>query len=462
MRRPFAPRTPDDDACASRPWIAVGSRAADASVGASFAAPGTRTVAEDAYDALALLAATHAAGCLVAAEAVAERPLAALIALRDQLPAGSLGVLLHPDHPAVGEAARRLGLPVIGPESSASRFVTPPPDREPPRVPDWPPPPRDLAARCLEMLAAGDDVAKWLVETLAEATGARRLSVLLLGARGTHLDVVAVHGAPESLLGPGRIEVDASLAGRVLLAGKPHVGRMQGARERGYRGTRYVLLPLFSAVGPVGVVCFTDLPGDRVPDLQRVAAWSDALRPAARALAVAQRLARAEAASVRDPLTGLANRRAFERAFRREFERARRANRGLGLVMVDVDHFKSINDELGHDIGDVVLKQIAARLGGVLRETDLVARWGGEEFALLLPDATAGSDVGPLGAAERLRESIAAEPFELGHDLASRVVTVSVGLATLTPDDTAAELLRRADQALLKAKAGGRNRVERA
>src|SRR5690606_35942456 len=152
--------------------------------GASFAAPGARSVAADAYDALALIAATRAAGCLVAAEAVAERPLAALIALRDRLPSGALGVLAHPDHPEVGVAARRLGLPLIGPDSPEARFVVPPPDRAPPDAGDWPPPPRDLAARLLDVLAVGDDVARRLVATLAEATGAGRLSVLLLDARG--------------------------------------------------------------------------------------------------------------------------------------------------------------------------------------------------------------------------------------------------------------------------------------
>ena len=173
------------------------------------------------------------------------------------------------------------------------------------------------------------------------------------------------------------------------------------------------------------------------------------------------RLARAERDSVRDALTGLPNRRAFERAFAREIERARRARRGLGLALVDIDHFKAVNDELGHDLGDAVLREVARRLADALRETDLVARWGGEEFVLLLPEVDAGADEGLGLAVERVRERVAAFPVELGGERPPRAVTVSIGLANLARGDQADDLLRRADQALYRAKRGGRNRVER-
>ncbi|MGE0191635.1 MAG: diguanylate cyclase [Planctomycetota bacterium] len=440
----------------------MGSRAAETEVADPFAGPGARTVAADVYDALALLAATRATGCLVAAETVAERPLAALTALRERVPAGALGVLAHPDHPAVGAAARRLGLPVVEPASPApAPFVTPPPDREPPGVADWPAPPPDLAAACLAVLGAGGDVAAWLAGTLADASGAGRVSVLLLEPETKNLVVAAVHGADAQLVGRVRVPAKSSLAGRALAEGRPELGRGTRDADRGYRGTAYVLLPLRTTEGDVGVACLTDLPGDRAPDRASVLAWTDALLPAGRALGVAARLARAERDSVRDALTGLPNRRAFERAFARELERARRARRGLGLAVVDIDHFKAVNDELGHDLGDVVLREVARRLADALRETDLVARWGGEEFILLLPEVEAGADEGLGLAVERVRERVAAFPVELGGDRPPRTVTVSIGLASLARGDQTADLMRRADQALYRAKRAGRNRVER-
>ena len=462
MRRPDElPSSPHPDR-APGPWLAVGVRAAEADVVEDFVGPGARTVAQDVYDALALLAATRATSCLVAAETVAERPEAALTALRERLPEGALGVLAHPDHPAVGAAARRLGVRVMEPRAPVGGpFVTPPPDREPPGLHDWPPPPSDLAEQCLGVLGAQGDVAAWLGATLADASGAGRVSVLLLEPDGQHLVVAAVHGADARLVGRVRVPARTSLAGRALVQGAPALGTGARDADRGYRGTAYVLLPLRTAEGDVGVVCLTDLPGDRAPETASVTAWSEALVPAGRALGVAARLARAERDSVRDALTGLPNRRAFERAFAREIERARRARRGLGLALVDIDHFKAVNDELGHDLGDVVLREVARRLADALRETDLVARWGGEEFVLLLPEVDAGADEGLGLAVERVRERVAAFPVELGGERPPRAVTVSIGLANLARGDQADDLLRRADQALYRAKRGGRNRVER-
>lgn len=163
--------------------------------------------------------------------------------------------------------------------------------------------------------------------------------------------------------------------------------------------------------------------------------------------------------ALRDSLTGCFNRRGFYRLFRREADRARRLQAGLSLVSLDIDNFKGLNDTFGHAFGDEVLRQMAGRLHGLVREADLVFRWGGEEFLILLSH-TAPSDAGTL--AERVRAGIAAEPFVIGGTSAARV-TVSLGTAGIVawgevvPD--ADDLVGRADAALLQAKRAGRNRV---
>ena len=162
--------------------------------------------------------------------------------------------------------------------------------------------------------------------------------------------------------------------------------------------------------------------------------------------------------SRRESLTGCFNRRAFYELFPREVERARRLGQGVAIVFLDIDHFKAINDRYGHETGDRVLQQLAARLRGIIRETDLLFRWGGEEFVILMPHTGAGRGAGPRGAHPRRGGRAALR----GHRRPPAVaVTVSVGVAGTSawPIDPDA-LLGRADAACYRAKEGGRNRVE--
>jgi diguanylate cyclase (GGDEF)-like protein len=162
--------------------------------------------------------------------------------------------------------------------------------------------------------------------------------------------------------------------------------------------------------------------------------------------------------SRRESLTGCFNRRAFYELFPREAERARRLGQGIAVVFLDLDHFKTINDRHGHETGDHVLQQLSARLRGIIRETDLLFRWGGEEFVILLPH-TGPAEAPTLG--ERIRTAVAERPFVASGIHTSVAVTVSVGVAgsstwPMDPD----VLLARADAACYRAKEGGRNRVE--
>ncbi len=153
-----------------------------------------------------------------------------------------------------------------------------------------------------------------------------------------------------------------------------------------------------------------------------------------------------------DPLTGVPNRRAFENALERQVAASQRTGSPLSVVLVDADHFKAINDQLGHAAGDFALRRLAEMLEGGFRKMDLVARIGGEEFAVILP-STAGPHA--ARAAEHVRLAVAAQEIQ-NAEFQIRL-TVSLGIAAADSGDDAGALLRRADQALYAAKEGGRN-----
>ncbi|WCB93194.1 hypothetical protein DSM104299_01901 [Baekduia alba] len=168
---------------------------------------------------------------------------------------------------------------------------------------------------------------------------------------------------------------------------------------------------------------------------------------------LARRNAELEQLARTDVLTGLANRRHADDVLRATIASARRHRRTLSAVLVDVDRFKAVNDLHGHAAGDAVLREIAVRLAAGLREEDLAARWGGEEFLLLLPDSP---DAG--GVCERLREAVAERPVNV-HGLLELDVSASFGWAPWTGEETGEALIGRADVALYAAKNGGRDRV---
>lgn len=157
-----------------------------------------------------------------------------------------------------------------------------------------------------------------------------------------------------------------------------------------------------------------------------------------------------------DDLTGLYNRRELERLLDEELVRAARYQRPLSVCMLDVDHFKTVNDSHGHDVGDEVLRELGRRIRKAIRTTDIATRYGGEEFTVILPETPLAE---ARAAAERLREFIAASPFTIPGG-PSLDIRVSIGVATTSGEGASgAGLLKAADSALYKAKRSGRNRV---
>ncbi|MEK4112942.1 sensor domain-containing diguanylate cyclase [Paenibacillus sp. FSL M7-1414] len=154
-----------------------------------------------------------------------------------------------------------------------------------------------------------------------------------------------------------------------------------------------------------------------------------------------------------DLLTGLKNRRFFQEKMLESLMMFQEKQRYFSLLVVDIDHFKSINDTYGHPIGDLVLGNLAGLLQSVSRSTDVVARYGGEEFVVILPDC---EEEQAIGIAERYRSQVASA------DWGEYNITVSIGAATVVEEDTEKTLFQRADNALYASKTGGRNRVTHA
>ena len=255
-----------------------------------------------------------------------------------------------------------------------------------------------------------------------------------------------------------------SVANWVMRHGEPFASEdLRGdARARSELLGAVLALPLSCRGRHVGaLIGFDRAPSSKKPQLAPsvVRAMGALLEPAAVALDSALRLKRAEALSVTDDLTRLYNSRYLNSMLRRETKRASRSGRPLSLLFIDLDGFKGINDVHGHLSGSRALVEAAAVIRSCARETDMVARFGGDEFAVVLPD-TGGE--GAFAVGERVRDRIAAHKFLAGDGLDIHL-TASVGLATL-PDAAASaeELIEAADKAMYGVKDSGKNGIQAA
>jgi diguanylate cyclase (GGDEF)-like protein len=269
--------------------------------------------------------------------------------------------------------------------------------------------------------------------------------------------VLGGHGLTEALA-----PVVQAVGGRVMHGGEPFASRDLSHDARMPGPT-----PAVAAVGfllrgreaPVGALVGLDRKTSTA-EPQLVAgvqeAWSALLGPAALGLENALIVERAEELSVTDDLTRLYNSRYLNLSLRRETKRAVRTNRALSLLFIDLDGFKAVNDTYGHMYGSRALVEAAAVIRSSARETDVVARFGGDEFAVILPETARD---GAIMVAERIRDRIAAHSF-LTADLLDVRLTASVGIATL-PDVAASaeELMQAADKAMYKVKVSGKNGI---
>jgi len=246
---------------------------------------------------------------------------------------------------------------------------------------------------------------------------------------------------------PLTLPLSASPIGRAATSSQPVPLRAEGNASAG------LALPLGTGVG-LSVVGVLEVRSPEAPTEDLVDALETLASHAATALTAARLHREVELRSETDPLTRVSNRRRLESDLKSEVARSLRYGHPLSLVMVDIDHFKAVNDDFGHQTGDEVLKQVAAALTADRRETDSVYRFGGEEFAVLLRETDA---VGAAEVAERLRSGV---PRLVAQVNITREVTASLGVATVGGHVVDPEqLVAAADKALYQAKKRGRNRV---
>ena len=259
-----------------------------------------------------------------------------------------------------------------------------------------------------------------------------------------------------------RIAPGAGVIGSVYQNGAPllveDITTVSGLRRRPrYRTNSFIAVPVSAGSEVLGVVCVADRLDDKPFSREDLATLRTLTAPAA--LALARERARREAedfarAAVMDPVSGLFNRRHFHERLEEELDRARRHNTTVALLMIDIDNFKGINDRFGHLAGDLVIRSVGDILKRSVRKFDLCTRFGGEEFAIVMPGSGAESSA---SVAERIRQRIETfRPTET--ELSDLRVTASIGMA-VSEGASGRELIARADQALYEAKEAGKNRL---
>ena len=304
-----------------------------------------------------------------------------------------------------------------------------------------------------------DDFWLHLTLTSAELLQSERASLLVLDEKSGQLELKAVVGA--HLDTSSNAEPGDRVSRIVFEKGKPAVvadvsatGLLPAPDERQYKTSSFISSPVTLGDRNIAVINFTDkVSGANFDkrDLELIRAITPQIAVAIDRAGLQERAGEFEQLAVTDALTGLLNRRYIEERLLEEVKRSNRHGYPMSFLMLDVDHFKSYNDSFGHPAGDEALKLVASVIRDTLRGADVAARFGGEEFAILLPQTT---DDEASMIAERIRSNIEQSQFE------HRAVTVSIGVASCSSDLCSVPgLIKAADLALYDAKHKGRNRV---
>jgi diguanylate cyclase (GGDEF)-like protein len=308
-----------------------------------------------------------------------------------------------------------------------------------------------------------DALADIIVRAMAEAVHARIGALACPSDANADLEIVATYGYRRELVEHLRLRSGDGILGSVFRSGRPVLARSgddfaHGRSRARYRTKSFIAVPIQLGRQTLAVASVTDrrddgtFSKDDVSTLRALAAPS--ALALARGLAVAEAEAFAKTAAI-DPGSGVFNRRYLQTRIDEEIQRSRRHGAPVSLLMLDLDNFKSINDSFGHLAGDAVIKDVAQILRRSVRIFDVCARFGGEEFAILMPGASIES---ATKIAARIRERI--EAYRCADPpLTTLRVTASLGLAVSFPEISSQDLVARADDALYLAKREGKNRL---
>ncbi|GAM09754.1 response regulator PleD [Geobacter sp. OR-1] len=319
-------------------------------------------------------------------------------------------------------------------------------------------------------LALIDDLGELAAEFLdraAELAGAGSGSLMLLDSQQQTLNISAVRGMNPTLARTLAVRVGSGIAGQVAKSGQPVLvndiqtdSRFAVGRRPRFKTGSFVSIPLCWKGETLGVLNLSDkadhLPFDQA-DLDVLSALAGHTASLIARVRTSEGARHLERLAITDPLTELYNRRFLERRMDEELARSSRHGLKMSVMMLDLDSFKLYNDLCGHQAGDIALKRVADVLRRLVREMDIVTRYGGEEFCILLPDTP---KIDAMYVAERIRYGIEQEPFPGEEGLPCGRMTVSIGLASFPDNGTGAiDLIAAADVALYQAKSAGRNRI---
>ncbi len=335
---------------------------------------------------------------------------------------------------------------------------------------------RDVTRRAESLLVRGysmvrrlsragnvDSVSRRIVAHVAQMLDAERVSLALYRKADGCLMIAATHGHSLASVENVRIKPGDWVIGHVYASNRPVFVRdvrllSPAARtvDR-YRTFSFAAVPMIAGSETVGVLTVTDKRDgsafgrqDEIA-LRAIGVWAGIALATARVETEAARLA--YAATV-DSVTGLLNRPYLDSRLHQEVERAKRDGHSLSVLLADIDDFKTINDTWGHQVGDAVLQSVGAILRSAVRVFDVCARYGGDEFAIVMPNSEHAS---ALACAERIRRRLIERRD--AEDAKLPGLTISIGVAVMAPGDSAADLILRADQGMYQAKADGKNLV---
>lgn len=332
---------------------------------------------------------------------------------------------------------------------------------------------KDATERLIGFLSAlsltenNDELHQRILEFAAELMQADSGSLMLIENSGEKLQIKAAMGLNEQLAKIISLKIGSGISGRVAATGQPLVvvdiekdRRTSGQCRPRFKSKSFISVPLRLRGNTIGVLNLSDrqtgAPFTEI-DLRLLTTFAQQASLLIERRQYMERTSELEQLSVTDSLTCLYNRRFLEKRMDEEISRCKRSNATFTVMLIDIDHFKKYNDICGHLAGDAALRKTAKLLASCARQMDIVTRYGGEEFCVVLPNAHKKE---AMLVAERIRRHIENEPFDCEEGLPKGKLTASIGFSSFPGDgQTQKELINTADIALYRAKAWGRNRT---